>query len=164
MTKISTIKRIYAKKEYTVIELIITYKCQLNCNFCFIKHNNILINDQKLYNKINLDLDQTLIFIKKFHEITKRDIHLKILGGEPTLHTGLFNFLQNLKNLDYIKNIVVFSNLMSSIETYIKILSIGNVEFDLSYHMTNTHKFNKKFFINLTHILKYCQNNNKKYV
>ena len=164
MTKISTIKRIYAKKEYTVIELIITYKCQLTCNFCFIKHNNILINDQKLYNKINLDLDQTLIFIKKFHEITKRDIHLKILGGEPTLHTGLFNFLQNLKNLDYIKNIVVFSNLMSSIETYIKILSIGNVEFDLSYHMTNTHKFNKKFFINLTHILKYCQNNNKKYV
>lgn len=159
MIKINTLRRIQAKEDYTVVELCITYRCQLVCNFCFIQ---MLKRHLNTFTFPDLDLDKTLDFLKAFHEKTHKVLRIKILGGEPTMHKCLYDFCKKAADLEYVKDIVVFSNLMSEMQTYAKLLQIDKIKLDLSYHMTNDLEFNQQFFDNLKILFKQYYKNDKR--
>lgn len=77
-----------------------TYKCNLNCNFCYLKelHNDCLMN-------LNI-LNEQLKYISQFHKIK----YIDLFGGEITLldEQYIFKLIQICEY--YTKNISLMSN------------------------------------------------------
>ena len=80
---------------YDRIELIITYSCNMPCNNC-----DAMVPQAP--SKEAMTSAQIEKFIKESIEKKIHWRHIRILGGEPTLHKDIFNFLDIL--LAYKKN------------------------------------------------------------
>lgn len=91
-SRIRTSKLNLADKKYSVnhnqIEIDITYKCNLSCNSC-----------NRSCDQIKSNLEIPLSVIKSFVDTSidqKREWdRIRILGGEPTLHSKYFDFICN---------------------------------------------------------------------
>jgi radical SAM protein with 4Fe4S-binding SPASM domain len=123
------IEKFINKKKFFLITKInearieITYKCNLNCTFCFIKgikHQEMSI---KMFAKI-------VKLLKKFGIGCVR-----LTGGEPLLHKELKKFINICKSL----NLYISLNTNGTIlnENTIKILDMID-EVNVSFHSTNT--------------------------
>ena len=58
--------------------------CNYNCEYCY--------NKKPRTGKL-LDLDKLLQFLIDMQQKTKKRIAVELIGGEPTLHPGMLDFL-----------------------------------------------------------------------
>ena len=117
--------------------------CNYSCIYCYNRMPRTL-------NKLNLT--KLLNFIKSLHAQTQREISIELIGGEPTLHPDLYQFCKDVSFLDYVNNILIFSNFSKDIDFYHSILSLSNkIMFDLSYHSLNN-KINNAYLFKINQI------------
>lgn len=104
---------------------ICNYSCEYCCEGCANK-NNILkhyINHQAL-----------ILFFKNFYiRNKKQNIKISLYGGEPTLHSKLFDICKALNNLNKEFYIEVFSNFTNNINIYNNLL-LNNIKLILTFH------------------------------
>lgn len=126
-------------KDTLNITLFIVDKCNYGCYYCY--------NDMPRH-LVEADLDIMLKFIEDIRSKHKtRPIFISILGGEPTLHPKLLDFVRKLTSLGDIK-IEVVTNLSGSVELYGELLKCG-VFISASWHGTKTDGINHTFINNL---------------
>ena len=146
-----------------IIVLYIIDKCNYTCNYCY----NIQPRTYK-----TLLIDDILQFIKHIYKTQKREIHIELIGGEPTLYKDIFNLYKELNSLDYIKQILIYSNFSWNFNNYLKILdlSIKNKLYLTYHYMHNMNNFinNAKYLLNIynqqIHIVIMYEHNNIKNV
>lgn len=145
--KINNLKNFKGVDEPThfTVEIRPTTKCNYNCFYCtdlHINENNIVrISEHNLVEVVN-----------SIRKNTKKDIHVFVCGGEPTVYPYLVEMLNtlgsNLCDNDYIEiqsNLGLSYNKLTKIVN--KILPKGKIKISVSYHNTqcNDHaKFIKK--------------------
>lgn len=120
------VKKVYSNflKDWFHLIAFVIDDCNYNCDFCY----NI-----KPRTKNKLDLHKLLDFIKDVHVQTNKNIFLELLGGEPTLHSGLLEFCcRQLKDLSYVKT-YVFTNFSKDVNYYLKLLQ-DNVALSITWH------------------------------
>jgi hypothetical protein len=89
------------------VMLNITNQCNLNCNFCYAKANEIDVKELKLKDIKKIDLS-------KFE-------YIYLSGGEPTIKSDLFEIIRYLKRNK--KKVVLLTNGMKLTDTkYVKAL------------------------------------------
>lgn len=71
------------------LSLYLTYQCQLHCEHCFLTKNGML-------NKYALTVDEIKSIINE--AIENKVFMIRISGGDPLLHPGIYNILEMLKN------------------------------------------------------------------
>ena len=76
---------------YNRIELIISYVCNLRCNNC-----DALVSQAP--SKESMTVEQIQKFVDESIKNNIQWKHIRILGGEPTLHKNLFTFLDLLRD------------------------------------------------------------------
>ena len=64
-------------------------KCNYNCIYCY---------NKKPRSFINLDLLKFYNFLCKLKEHLNKTINLELIGGEPTLHSDLYDFCKKCKD------------------------------------------------------------------
>lgn len=106
-------------------------KCNYNCWYCY--------NKRPRSGK-QLDLDKLHDFIVYLKNDTEKTINLELIGGEPTMHKGLYDFCKNTIQ-DGI-SINIYTNFSQSVEFYQELLDIG-CQLSITYH-----HFNNKNFLN----------------
>lgn len=110
--------------------IMVTRLCNYNCVYCienipYDKSNNIVF----------IDLEKVIEFIHKTLEYFKtKTINIRIYGGEPTLHTGLYDFCQRLNSISRINIIEIFTNFSLDVQAAIDYLKIDKVSMFTSYH------------------------------
>lgn len=81
----------------------ITYRCNLNCEFCFVDHKTSSFSNERMD-----------ILIDELKKLDMRKNRIVLSGGEPTLHPKYFQYIDKLKetNSKIITqtNAIVFSN------------------------------------------------------
>ena len=78
--------------EITLMELIVTENCNLNCHYCFIKG--------KREKKMSLDIAKTAINFLLLYSGTAKDLNVTIFGGEPLLE------------IETVENIIDYCNIL----------------------------------------------------
>ena len=116
------------------IELRPTTKCNYNCFYCTDLH----INENKIVRLNENNLVKIIYSIKKY---TKKDIHIFVCGGEPTVYPYLTELLNIVtKNLDKNDFIEIQTNLgmtQNKLTKFIdKIIDKNKVKISVSYHNT----------------------------
>ena len=126
--------------------------CNYKCKYCY-NINNI--------NNIKLNLTKLLQFLIILNNKTKKNIQLLFLGGEPTLHPDLLDFVKKIQNYIFI-HLYIHSNLSATTEFYFNLLKYQRVNFIFSWHSSNknfyikaknikntinTNKFKKQIFV-----------------
>ncbi len=82
--------------------IALTKKCQLNCKYCFAKDINKIDK-----NEISIeDFKYALNFLKS----SDNNEPLKLVGGEPLLHSKFSEILDIITQDDFFKSVEVFSN------------------------------------------------------
>ena len=100
------------------IELRPTTKCNYNCFYCTDLH----INENKIVRLNENNLVKIIYSIKKY---TKKDIHIFVCGGEPTVYPYLTELLNIVtKNLDKNDFIEIQSNLGMTQNKLTKFISL----------------------------------------
>lgn len=132
------------------IQWLITYTCNYNCSYCYLRNNNLLNKD---YNKFipyahfKLGINK----IKKHLDI--KNIRFDIMGGEPTLHPELFNIVNYTCNTGF-KKVVLNTNGSKLLQHLDKINDYDNFKIALSFHP------NKNSFDNYIKIIDSILNRN----
>lgn len=93
--------------------LILTTKCQRNCEYCFAKDSMISESEFSLDN-----------FIRAVKFLSTGPKNINLLGGEPTLHKNFCDMLELLLKKDF--RVQVFTNGMVKNETLDSIISVIN--------------------------------------
>lgn len=123
---------IYENEETTTIQYVITNKCNLNCSYCPKK----FLYDQSNFDNIDKFIEDTKTFYNNNKENTK-GIEIYITGGEPlTDFKAIEYLLKKLARLDFIKNIIIFSNGILLTPTIIKKLNILKAVVDFKFYLT----------------------------
>ena len=73
-----------------ITSIVFTNGCNFRCGYC---HNGSLIDGQK--NQV-FEIDEVIKYLKENLNLLDA---VTITGGEPTIHSGLFNFIFNIKQL-----------------------------------------------------------------
>lgn len=114
----------------STIDLIfyIIDKCNYTCKYCYniIPRTSLILQKQAILNFVKL------IFFKY-----KTSICIQLIGGEPTLYNELFELYDELDKLDYVINILIYSNFSQSLDLYKKILINKKHTIFLSWHNQN---------------------------
>lgn len=79
-----------------IATVLFTRGCNLRCPFC---HNPDLLIKPKYPAPEAIDIEEVLSFLKKRRGFIDAVV---ISGGEPTLHTGLFDDIKRIKSLGYL--------------------------------------------------------------
>lgn len=125
---------VFDKKQYladgtcikTYILCNIIDLCNQSCKYCYNKTPRT---------GVKLDLTKLRDFvIYLIQHKRKRKIEVILLGGEPTLHKDLEEFCAIMDRLEV--RCTVMSNFSSSINLYLQLLELHNVQFDFSWHST----------------------------
>lgn len=111
-------------------------KCNYRCYYCY--NNNVRTYKQLDLNKLYMF---SLFLIDKNPQLK---LSVQILGGEPTLHPQLDEFIDLCYACSTIQ-CVLFSNFSASVDKYVSYLQ-KNVQLNLSCHLTNN--FNYGVFLN----------------
>jgi MoaA/NifB/PqqE/SkfB family radical SAM enzyme len=139
------------------ISFIITYRCNLNCDFCY----------QKSYKKtkqLDLDFDDLSIIHKNINYFFKPKIH--IFGGEPTLHpkfSEIVNFFEKNKYKVYLTTNGTRLNEFMNILTNLKEINVSLNSNDYEEIIEYADKLKRKSSarINLTYVLQSTEKINK---
>lgn len=99
-------------------------RCNVDCWYCY--------NHKPRTNRI-MNLSILYKYLCNVKDIIGRNIQLTLIGGEPTLHPQLFNFLQMCH-----KNILIdlFTNLQLNTDFYNKIIKL-DAQLLITYHLAN---------------------------
>ena len=130
------------------IETFITGKCNYDCKYCCYKY---------LKNNKYLNLNQLYLFITNLYKKYKKDIYLSLLGGEPTLHPDLLDFINKISKYYPHIQIAIMSNFSQDISFYNLLLSL-NVKLLLTWHSLSIDKYNLHFLNNVKKIDKKYKN------
>ena len=119
-----------------------------NCNYkCFYCYNRMPRSG------CQQNLDKLYKFIKYIYSQVHRKISIELIGGEPTLHPDLYAFCKKISNLQYITNILIFSNFSKDIDFYYHLLNVSSkIQFDFSYHSIDN-KINYLYMSKLNQII-----------
>lgn len=122
---------------YIFLEVHSIGYCNQKCAYCCYKYLN---------NNIALNLDQLYDFILYLKKISTKDIYVSLLGGEPTLHPQLIEFVKKISNSEFNQHIqvVVMSNFSADISLYNWLLN-NNVKLLLTWHSLPDDPFNTSF-------------------
>ena len=95
--------------------------CNLKCQYCFQRKTGKwgIISSKS-------DHERILFLLKD----VKDDIHFTIIGGEPSLHPNLKNFIKGLQQTECIKEIEIYTNAVKPII----LNSYDKIEFTCSTH------------------------------
>ena len=85
------------KPDHNRIEIALTYDCNINCFNCVLSCRQAPSNGH-----MNMTVQQIKKFIKESKEQNRKWKHIRVLGGEPTLHPNIFEILDLL--VKYKKN------------------------------------------------------------
>lgn len=150
MKEIKSILPLYDQNKIT-INIFCNDICNYNCKYCInLKDNHIRTNTSINFNKIKN-------FINWLYIKTNKKISLILLGGEPTLHLAISNFLEYCKNNNNFIDVGIFSNFSKNIKFYIENLTY-NIDYKLSYHYLNSFRTNL-FLKKLEILVNSCKNN-----
>lgn len=95
--------------------------CNLKCDYCFQRRSS--------YWKAISPKSDHLRILQLLKDVDD-DIHFTIIGGEPSLHPNLKNFVKGLQKLKCIKEIEIYTNAVKRIE----LDSYDKVQFTCSTH------------------------------
>jgi MoaA/NifB/PqqE/SkfB family radical SAM enzyme len=84
-------KRIKIPKEYNYIALFLTLRCNLNCPYCI----NRFDKDDFKVKRVELTGRQWADIINRIESF--KDLPITFQGGEPTLHNGFYDILENTR-------------------------------------------------------------------
>lgn len=126
--------------------------CNYRCKYC------INLKDNHIRTNTSIDFNKVKNFVNWLHKKTNKLINLILLGGEPTLHPDIQNFLSCYANSNFV-NIGMFSNFSSNIDFYAKNLT-ENIDYKLSYHYLNDIR-TKQYLTNLKLLVDSCKGNKK---
>ena len=112
-----------------IIDWYPTLKCNYRCSYCFVNLDNKLDFEYKKFERFKNILNKS-----------KNNIYLRILGGEPTL---ISNFYVYLNELNTNINIELVTNGSNDISHY----EINSIEYSIHLEYFNKNKF--QFFQNL---------------
>ena len=91
------------KKRYMPAISIIN-KCQLNCKYCFAKD---IIKTSKTKEEISIE---NFKYVLDFLKTGNSEQPLKLVGGEPMLHSRFLEIIDIVKNDKYFNNVMIFTN------------------------------------------------------
>ena len=122
------------KPTHFTIELRPTTKCNYNCFYCTDLH----INENNI---VRLNEENLVKVVKSIKKYTKKDIHIFVCGGEPTVYPYLTDLLntvvKSFNDNDYIE---IQSNLGMSYNKLTKFINkidcINKIKISASYHNT----------------------------
>lgn len=86
-------KMVLSMENYLTLQVYLTYKCNSNCKYCNVRKRNV-----------DLDIDTYKVMLSTLDSIGT----IIFIGGEPTLHPSLGEFLQVSK--EYSKKVEVITN------------------------------------------------------
>ncbi len=109
-----------------VCAVVFLYGCNLRCSYC---HNPELVTE-KCPESILMTQEDVLKFLKK--RIGKLD-SVVITGGEPLIHTELFDFIKKIKNLGFLVKLDTNGLLPNSLKKYLTSGYIDYVAMDVKY-------------------------------
>ena len=119
-------------KNQLTLTIYLIDKCNYNCIYCYNKR-------PRSYTMLNVKY--LIKFIEYIHNINNQLLlNIEILGGEPTLHQECQYLCNWLQSKNYIKNILLYTNLIQSYIYYESLL------------------FNSKLFLVITHHYHQIQN------
>lgn len=111
------------------ITFMITNKCNYNCKYCIEK-----IPQEKAKVQ-NLDLQKMTQFIYNYkNAYPNNKINVRIYGGEPTLHSSLFDFCKQLNSISEIQIVEIFTNFSASCDIFCDLLKLEKLHLFTSYH------------------------------
>ena len=100
--------------------------CNYECSYCYNKKPRT----HKLLSLSSLDM-----FIDKLYQQIHKSIVVDLIGGEPTLHPDLLQFVN--KKHDRKTTYLIYSNFSRDTEYYKQLLQNSNVQLFLSWHSKN---------------------------
>ena len=109
-----------------VCAVVFLYGCNLRCPYC---HNPELVVEE-CPESVLIEQDDVLEFLKK--RIGKLD-SVVITGGEPLIHTELFDFVKEVKNLGFLVKIDTNGLLPNSLKKYLTSGYVDYVAMDVKY-------------------------------
>jgi MoaA/NifB/PqqE/SkfB family radical SAM enzyme len=139
------------------ISFIITYRCNLNCDFCY----------QKNYTKtkqLDFNIKDLLTIHKNINYFFKPNIH--IFGGEPTIHSQFLDivrfFEKNKYNLYMTTNGTRLNEFIDELKAFKEInISLNSDNWEEILENANKLKRASKIRINLTYTLQSTEEVNK---
>lgn len=127
MTSINAVEPLDVNRDNVIrVEWSISKRCNFTCSYCteFVRDSVSTFPD----------LDVMKRTIDRVLEITDKDVHLTLTGGEPALCKHLIEFCQYAKSKKQITDISITTNGSRSTSYYKKLIStIDSITF--SYHM-----------------------------
>jgi len=91
------------------VAFFLTFACNLSCSYCVNSHH---ISPSK---KGEMDVDEWIRAANRL--VLTDDLHITLQGGEPTLHTGFYRFVQEVKS-DIRMDLL--TNMMFAVEYFIE--------------------------------------------
>jgi len=110
---------IVVPESFNYIGVFLTFRCQLNCDYCINKHRGVPSR------RIEMSGDKWLAGLRRL----KTKLPLTFQGGEPTLHRDFFYLVNNLKGYD--KD--VLTNLEIDADKFNHSTFIGTFQRDAKY-------------------------------
>ena len=150
--KNQTLKATYEDNATTTIQYVITNKCNLECSYCPKKF---------LYDQSNFDnIDTFIEELQSFYTNNNRNVEIYITGGEPlTDFPAVKYLLKKLSKLNFVTNIIIFSNGILLNPTMIKQLNILRAivkfNFYLTIHPSSTSLSKVKYLNTITKFTKF---------
>lgn len=115
---------------YIAIDL--TYRCPLNCKFCFIKRNNKIKKSKRSI--IDASFVESVL-----RSLTNKKLTFYLTGGEPLLHPEFLNILKVIRNSNIQHRIMITTSLFVKDRNYLnKILKFKPDEIVVSLHGKET--------------------------
>ena len=137
------------EQDFIFIKIYVCDLCNYNCWYCY--------NKQPRKNNL-IDLNIVLNYLSQIYNITNRSLFIELIGGEPTLHPQLKEFMHKLENIDYIKTIFLYSNFSQSIEYYVDACQLSKLDINFSWHRIYNDKLNKQFYYKAQKFLQFINN------
>jgi len=142
-----------------IINLYFNTICNFKCSYCYEKNNNwgnelSLVNFLKIINKL---------------KYINNDIIINIMGGEPTIHPQFNLFINHLKKLKNIKQLILYTNGTNQNINYNNFNKIYNAYHSSFSSLSNiiTHKNNHLYIFenvkNMNEVIYYCKDYNISY-
>lgn len=116
--QIDNIVQIVEKSKYANYITILAYiidACNYSCSYCY--------NHKPRSNK-ELDLSLIVNLCMHLYDKTHKNIKLELIGGEPTLHSKLLDFVNKISSLSYV-DVFILTNLSQSYQYYNMLLSLN---------------------------------------
>ena len=122
------IKQVNIQNSTVDLIFYIVDKCNYVCEYCY--------NAQP---RTGFALQKSAIWqsVKYVFDKCNMPICIQLIAGEPTLYVELFDLYSDLDSLDYVQNILIYSNFSQPYKIYEKILANKKHSVFLSWHSQN---------------------------